>query len=403
MAKLDATRACVVCGNAFAVNGRQNACSAKCKDERTKQVVHKCKVKAGIARDKEQKTCAGCGKTFATARASQVHCSTACKQSVKVALSKRACVVCGTEFEMRGHAVTCSALCSTTRQRENERASAIRTGRIKGPKQLTCAHCKATFVGVANKTFCSAKCKEAARRLDPEYRARQRQHSAQWAKRNYEKNRVAQAQSAKKRRAENGRGDRSKEYQARRARIGRPVRPVVSVDRVMIPIKRMVRAFRGAEQSIRRMVGRCDSPVYGMTEVEEFRWMYRNDPLFRQEQIQRTRKQKLKRKALQSSELTSKQARAICSERSSCLYCGCLLAVKDRVLDHMDPLSKGGAHDASNLVVACKKCNTRKAAKTFVQWLYFVPEDRRELIANWYARKHGAPPEQIGIGLLMAA
>ena len=33
----------------------------------------------------------------------------------------------------------------------------------------------------------------------------------------------------------------------------------------------------------------------------------------------------------------------------------------------MDPLSKGGAHDASNLVVSCADCNTRKGGRTPAQ------------------------------------
>lgn len=32
-------------------------------------------------------------------------------------------------------------------------------------------------------------------------------------------------------------------------------------------------------------------------------------------------------------------------------------------IDHYHPLSKGGKHDVANLVISCKKCNQRKAAK----------------------------------------
>jgi 5-methylcytosine-specific restriction endonuclease McrA len=45
-----------------------------------------------------------------------------------------------------------------------------------------------------------------------------------------------------------------------------------------------------------------------------------------------------------------------------CYWCGCKCA-KGFVVDHYEPLSKGGAHVASNLVIACRPCNARKSAK----------------------------------------
>ena len=38
-------------------------------------------------------------------------------------------------------------------------------------------------------------------------------------------------------------------------------------------------------------------------------------------------------------------------------------------VDHVMPLSKGGRHEAYNLVVACQPCNQRKSAKHPLQWL----------------------------------
>lgn len=40
-----------------------------------------------------------------------------------------------------------------------------------------------------------------------------------------------------------------------------------------------------------------------------------------------------------------------------CQYCG---TKRDLTLDHVIPSSRGGAHAWSNLVTACKKCNTKK-------------------------------------------
>jgi len=45
-----------------------------------------------------------------------------------------------------------------------------------------------------------------------------------------------------------------------------------------------------------------------------------------------------------------------------CYWCGCKLK-GDYHLDHVVPLSKGGANAAYNLVASCVKCNLRKSAK----------------------------------------
>lgn len=44
-----------------------------------------------------------------------------------------------------------------------------------------------------------------------------------------------------------------------------------------------------------------------------------------------------------------------------CTYCGTI--VESLELDHVVPLSKGGAHTVKNLVAACKSCNCRKQAR----------------------------------------
>jgi 5-methylcytosine-specific restriction endonuclease McrA len=49
-----------------------------------------------------------------------------------------------------------------------------------------------------------------------------------------------------------------------------------------------------------------------------------------------------------------------------CAYCG----QKNRLeMDHIDPLSKGGAHDIENIVAACLHCNRTKIDKALIVWL----------------------------------
>lgn len=50
----------------------------------------------------------------------------------------------------------------------------------------------------------------------------------------------------------------------------------------------------------------------------------------------------------------------------ACVYCGTTEAALQ--LDHVIPKSRGGSDDPSNLVAACKRCNTSKGAKTPEEW-----------------------------------
>lgn len=48
---------------------------------------------------------------------------------------------------------------------------------------------------------------------------------------------------------------------------------------------------------------------------------------------------------------------------NNCYWCNCKLDKKDYHIDHYIPLSKGGKHTLSNLVVSCPNCNHTKNAK----------------------------------------
>jgi len=48
-----------------------------------------------------------------------------------------------------------------------------------------------------------------------------------------------------------------------------------------------------------------------------------------------------------------------------CAYCG----AEDRLtIDHVEPISKGGAHTAKNVVPACKPCNDSKSDRSVDEW-----------------------------------
>jgi 5-methylcytosine-specific restriction endonuclease McrA len=56
-------------------------------------------------------------------------------------------------------------------------------------------------------------------------------------------------------------------------------------------------------------------------------------------------------------------------ENVCCHWCGNLFSPNQCHVDHVIPISRGGAHCLSNLVVACAKCNMQKHDKMPEEWL----------------------------------
>jgi len=84
---------------------------------------------------------------------------------------------------------------------------------------------------------------------------------------------------------------------------------------------------------------------------------------------QRAKRRALKYGALagatisQHSEIAEIYHRAKKDSKVRCYLCGKLIPKGHRQVDHITPLSKGGAHRPSNLAVACDTCNLSKNAK----------------------------------------
>lgn len=69
----------------------------------------------------------------------------------------------------------------------------------------------------------------------------------------------------------------------------------------------------------------------------------------------------------------------------SCAYCGCDLkgaAPADITLDHLLPRSTGGDNEATNLVTACRSCNSARGAKPWVDYATGGARDRIEQLRN---------------------
>lgn len=52
-----------------------------------------------------------------------------------------------------------------------------------------------------------------------------------------------------------------------------------------------------------------------------------------------------------------------------CAYCG----LPSEHVEHATPVSRGGLHDASNVIGACARCNQRKGAKTVLEFAGLWP------------------------------
>ncbi|MDD3618243.1 MAG: HNH endonuclease [Desulfobulbaceae bacterium] len=51
-----------------------------------------------------------------------------------------------------------------------------------------------------------------------------------------------------------------------------------------------------------------------------------------------------------------------------CYYCGREVGYAHLTMDHVIPLSRGGASTRDNLVPCCKECNTRKKRSLTIEW-----------------------------------
>lgn len=85
-------------------------------------------------------------------------------------------------------------------------------------------------------------------------------------------------------------------------------------------------------------------------------------------QYRRTKKGKIssinsqhkRRTELKQGDVTTNQLLELQQNAKVCYWCECSLKNNQTHIDHYIPLSKGGLHTISNLVVTCSKCNLKK-------------------------------------------
>lgn len=82
------------------------------------------------------------------------------------------------------------------------------------------------------------------------------------------------------------------------------------------------------------------------------------------------------------------------SAAKRCPYCERKISTENKALDHMVPLSKGGAHGIHNVLICCRDCNLRKRNMSFSEWCSTLSASCEKRARKIYRQRHGVEPEQ---------
>jgi 5-methylcytosine-specific restriction endonuclease McrA len=72
-----------------------------------------------------------------------------------------------------------------------------------------------------------------------------------------------------------------------------------------------------------------------------------------------------------SKKFLSKIFTKLRKQEYKCIYCGIDIG-NDYTIDHIIPISKGGAHEVSNMELLCSHCNSSKGSKTKEKFLEYL-------------------------------
>ena len=106
-----------------------------------------------------------------------------------------------------------------------------------------------------------------------------------------------------------------------------------------------------------------------LKKQSNFYWFKNKDKInkyrrkWRKENSMLVRNQSHRRRAnLKNSDVTPLQIKELVKKSKNCYWCNIKLGLEYHI-DHYTPISKGGEHTISNLVVSCPSCNLQKHAK----------------------------------------
>jgi 5-methylcytosine-specific restriction endonuclease McrA len=97
------------------------------------------------------------------------------------------------------------------------------------------------------------------------------------------------------------------------------------------------------------------------------RWAIKNHGTYAEfrRAMRATRRQQ---ETAQPGDLSRSKQKVLRAQATHCFYCAKELTARNRTIDHVIPLSRGGRHDTSNVVVACRSCNISKQDAMLSEW-----------------------------------
>lgn len=66
-----------------------------------------------------------------------------------------------------------------------------------------------------------------------------------------------------------------------------------------------------------------------------------------------------------------------------CHYCGIPLCPATATREHLKPQASGGGDNDSNIVMACKRCNSARSSKPYEQFKALMLPTKRENMKKW--------------------
>jgi len=101
-------------------------------------------------------------------------------------------------------------------------------------------------------------------------------------------------------------------------------------------------------------------------DAVEYKARYRHDAVFREREIARrwARKAATVHTLKADGTLTPAVVARLFATAKTCPYCRRALHARQKTLDHVVPVSRGGIHSITNVLVCCRSCNMRKHART---------------------------------------
>ena len=96
--------------------------------------------------------------------------------------------------------------------------------------------------------------------------------------------------------------------------------------------------------------------------------------------------------ATSDGSLTAPVIRKLLDEATTCPYDGLPLDGRVKALDHIEPLKLDGTHTINNVVVCCQKCNNRKSARPFAEWVSMLDMVSAERASALYRLRFGRDP-----------